>query len=197
MANIFESEITRLKETLPKTSPMSGDYKLLLDNLTCLYDLVWSERGWERRDMDNGKLIGFAFKDAPTTEAVSTATTATPEDDEEVQVFSPEAEEEPKPKKTVKKTAKAKKEEPVDADDPIEEQVALASETEEAPAATVTYTAAEVRKKLSYAATQGVNIQPIIEKFVPSGKPVKFSEIPKTAYADVVTTLEMEVANAQ
>lgn len=75
-----------------------------------------------------------------------------------------------------------------------EQEALFVDEPEEAP---ITYTSTAVRKKLSDAAARGVNIKPIITKFVPDGKAAKFSEIPKKNYPALVTEIEMEIANAQ
>lgn len=51
----------------------------------------------------------------------------------------------------------------------------------------------QLRAMLVDAANNGVQIQPILEKFIPEGKPLKFSEIPSSRYAE----LEEELRNAR
>lgn len=50
-----------------------------------------------------------------------------------------------------------------------------------------------VRAILSAASKSGTQIQPIIAKFVPEGKSVKFSEIPESCYEELVK----EIKNAE
>lgn len=58
---------------------------------------------------------------------------------------------------------------------------------------TSTYTKEQVRALLSETSKNGIQIQPIIAKFVPEGKAVKFSEVPTSAYAELVK----EIKNAR
>lgn len=51
------------------------------------------------------------------------------------------------------------------------------------------YTKESVRGMLAEASHNGVMIQPIIEKFVPEGRPIKFSEIPQNKYPELVEEL--------
>ena len=51
------------------------------------------------------------------------------------------------------------------------------------------YTQDEVRASLQAAAQRGVKIEPIVKQFTPEGKPVKFSSIPESAYAELMEVL--------
>jgi len=79
------------------------------------------------------------------------------------------------------------------------ESVSATVVAEEEPVVTQTvelkedYTKEEVRSILSSASKSGVQIQPIIAKFVPDGKPVKFSEVPMAMYTQLVE----EINNAR
>ena len=46
-----------------------------------------------------------------------------------------------------------------------------------------------VRARLQGASEKGVHIQPIIAKFVPEGKPVRFSSVPESEYTALVKEL--------
>lgn len=61
---------------------------------------------------------------------------------------------------------------------------------EEQPTEPKEYTSEEVRSLLADITSQGVLVRPIIEKYVPEGKPVKFSSIPKDKYPALVKELE-------
>ena len=48
----------------------------------------------------------------------------------------------------------------------------------------------DVRAAVKAKAASGVPMQPVIEKFVPNGKPVKLSSVPKTKWAELMKELE-------
>lgn len=54
----------------------------------------------------------------------------------------------------------------------------------------VTISKETVRTLLSEASKKGIQIQPIIAKFVPEGKTVKFSEIPASSYKDLMEEIK-------
>lgn len=78
--------------------------------------------------------------------------------------------------------------EPTPVAKPVQETVVAKQE----PVVTATvetkgdYTKEEVREMLSNASKNGIQIQPIIAKYVPDGKPVKFSEVPQSKYPELV-----------
>lgn len=55
------------------------------------------------------------------------------------------------------------------------------------------YTKEAIRELLTTASKQGVKIQPIMEKYIPEGKPNKLSSIPSDSYA----ALAQEIENAR
>lgn len=58
-----------------------------------------------------------------------------------------------------------------------------------------TYTAAEIRTILSEASAKGtIELKELMSRYIPEGQPVKLSNIPESAYADIVK--EVEAANA-
>lgn len=57
------------------------------------------------------------------------------------------------------------------------------------PDTPVELTAEAVRDRLKIAAANGILIQPIIAKFVPDGKPQKFSSVPADKYAELMEEL--------
>lgn len=54
------------------------------------------------------------------------------------------------------------------------------------PAEPTALTAEVVRERLKTAAKNGVVIQPIVEKYVPEGKPKKFSSVPVDKYPELM-----------
>ena len=70
---------------------------------------------------------------------------------------------------------------------PEEEPVLVA--VPEEPNAVVELTAESVRARLKEAAQAGIVIQPIIAKYVPEGKPEKFSSVPASKYEELMEEL--------
>ena len=186
MQNIIDAEIKRVGAMLPNQNPLSGDYKILLEHLEDLYSLAWDARGWDKRE-DERPFAGFRVPEPDgsityaTSGYVAEVEPTEAEEEPEIETTAPVAEEKPK-------KAKAKKAKASDS----EQQSMFPAEEEPK-----TYTSEEMRKKLNDAAARGINIKPIITKFIPDGKPIKFSEISKDKYGELNTYIEMEMANAE
>ena len=72
---------------------------------------------------------------------------------------------------------------------PPEAPVLVAIPEEPQPPFVADLTAESVRDRLKTAAAHGILIQPIIAKFVPEGKPQKFSSVPADKYAELMEEL--------
>lgn len=70
---------------------------------------------------------------------------------------------------------------------PVEEEKPKAKKKEE-PASK--YTMEETRALLSEASRNGVEIKNVIEKFIPEGQATKFSNVPSSAYGDLIEELK-------
>ena len=101
---------------------------------------------------------------------------------------SAEAENEKEFVEEIASSAEPWQEESVKTTEAVEEKDS--NEVAEAETETEVYTKESVRGILTDASTRGVSIQPIIAKFVPQGKPLKFSNIPPERYPDVVKELK-------
>jgi len=89
------------------------------------------------------------------------------------------------PKVEIKPAEEVKETEPTPMAEPVQEPV-----VEEKVETPTTITKEYVRALLSDASKNGVQIQPIVAKFVPEGKPCKFSEIPAKCYAELVEDIK-------
>lgn len=171
LEKLYNQEIERVAVLLKAEDPTRSTYPALLRSLETLHQL--------RSNQQFYTMPTVSTTSVPTVTTTS-VTTAVSESAVDEPVSEP-----------VQTTTEVVEDE--DEEEP-EQEALFVDEPEEAP---ITYTSTAVRKKLSDAAARGVNIKPIITKFVPDGKAAKFSEIPKKNYPALVTEIEMEIANAQ
>ena len=157
----MNKELERLKEILSHTNPLSADYATILQRIETV----------SRLSNYVPVRTGPVFSATPLkSDYIPTTYLADEEATEEAPTDNPKPEEnteepvkEEKPKEEPEKKKKAKKS-------------ALTSE--------------EVRALIANASANGIVIKPIIQKFVPDGKPIKFSSIPQDAYAELVKEIE-------